>query len=168
VTLHNYPQFLQEYERPDGHLQDLGATDILRTRELGVPRYNEFRRLLRLKPAKDFDALTSNPEWASEISRVYNGDIEQVDLVIGLYAERLPAGFASSDTGFRIFILMASRRLNADRFFTDYYTPACYSQIGLDWIDNNNMASVLLRHYPQLRPSMASVSNAFKSWAYIN
>jgi hypothetical protein len=168
VTLHNYPQFLQEYERPDGHLQDLGATDILRTRELGVPRYNEFRRLLRLKPAKDFDALTSNPEWASEISRVYNGDIEQVDLVIGLYAERLPAGFASSDTGFRIFILMASRRLNADRFFTDYYTPACYSQIGLDWIDNNNMASVLLRHYPQLRPSMASVSNAFKPWAYIN
>jgi hypothetical protein len=63
---------------------------------------------------------------------------------------------------------MASRRLNADRFFTDYYTPACYSQIGLDWIDNNNMASVLLRHYPQLRPSMASVSNAFKPWAHIN
>ena len=30
---------------------DLAATDILRTRELGVPRYNEFRRLLHLKPA---------------------------------------------------------------------------------------------------------------------
>lgn len=164
VTLHNYPRFLQEYERPDGHLQDLCATDILRTRELGVPRYNEFRRLLRLAPAKDFHALTPNPEWAKEISRVYNGDIEQVDLLVGLYAERLPAGFASSDTGFRIFILMANRRLNADRFFTDYYTPAAYSQIGLDWIDDNNLASVLLRHYPQLRPSMASITNAFKPW----
>ena len=42
--LHNFPRFLQEYERPDGKLQDLAATDILRTRELGVPRYNEFRR----------------------------------------------------------------------------------------------------------------------------
>jgi hypothetical protein len=165
VTLYNYPRFLQEYERPDGHLQDLGATDILRTRELGVPRYNEFRRLLRLKPAKNFDALTANPEWAKEISRVYNGEIEQVDLIVGLYAERLPAGFASSDTGFRIFLLMASRRLNADRFFTDYYTPAVYSQIGLDWIDDNNMTSVLIRHYPQLRPSMESITNAFKPWA---
>lgn len=164
VTLHNYPRFLQEFERPDGHLQDLGATDILRNRELGIPRYNEFRRLMRLAPAKDFDALTQNPEWAEEISRVYNGDIEQVDLLVGLYAERLPAGFASSDTGFRLFILMANRRLNADRFFTDYYTAAAYSQIGLDWIDDNNMASVLLRHYPQLRPAMASITNAFKPW----
>ncbi len=166
VTLHNYPRFLQEFERSDGHLQDLGATDMLRTRELGVPRYNEFRRLLRLEPAKDFHALTDNPDWAEEISRVYNGDIEQVDLVVGLYAERRPAGFASSDTGFRIFILMASRRLNADRFFTDYYTPAVYSQIGLDWITSNNMASVLLRHYPQLRPAMTSITNAFKPWTY--
>jgi hypothetical protein len=30
ITLHNYPRFLQEYERPDGRLMDLAATDILR------------------------------------------------------------------------------------------------------------------------------------------
>ena len=51
VGLHNFPRFLQEFLRPDGKLKDLAATDILRTRELGVPRYNEFRRLLHLKPA---------------------------------------------------------------------------------------------------------------------
>ena len=45
VTLHNFPRFLQEFTRPDGRVMDLGAVDILRTRELGVPRYNEFRRL---------------------------------------------------------------------------------------------------------------------------
>ncbi len=37
-------------------------------------------------------------------------------------AEDFPEGFAFSDTAFRIFILMASRRLNSDRFFTDYFT----------------------------------------------
>jgi hypothetical protein len=164
VTLHNFPRNLQEFHRPDGSLQDLAATDILRSRELGVPRYNEFRRLLRLRPAASFDELTDNPEWARQIEAVY-GDIERVDLTVGMYAERRPTGFAFSDTAFRIFILMASRRLNSDRFFTTDYTPAVYTPAGLDWIDDNSMTSVLLRHYPQLRPALGRVPNAFTPWA---
>ena len=50
IVLNNFPRFLQEFERPDGKLMDIAATDILRSRELGVPRYNEFRRLLHLAP----------------------------------------------------------------------------------------------------------------------
>ena len=49
VTLHNFPKFLQEFVRPDGAVTDLAATDILRHRELGVPRYCEFRRQLGLR-----------------------------------------------------------------------------------------------------------------------
>jgi len=52
-------------------------------------------------------------------------------LMVGLFAERLPEGFAFSDTAFRIFILMASRRLNSDRFFTTDFTPEVYSEPGL-------------------------------------
>jgi len=164
VTLHNFPKFLQEYHRPDGHLQDIAATDILRSRELGVPRYNEFRRLLHLAPAADFDDLTDNPEWAREIEQIYHGNIEDVDLTVGALAERRPTGFAFSDTAFRIFILMASRRLNSDRFFTTDYTPAVYTQAGMDWISNNSLATVLLRHYPQLRPAIGALPNAFAPW----
>jgi Animal haem peroxidase len=57
--------------------------------------------------------------------------------LVGMFAERLPAGFAFSDTAFRIVILMASRRLNSDRFFTEYYLPEVYTRAGLDWIDHN-------------------------------
>ncbi|MGW4587153.1 peroxidase family protein [Amycolatopsis thermoflava] len=164
VTLHNFPKHLQQFQRPDGHLQDLAATDILRSRELGVPRYNEFRRLLHLPPARDFRDLTADPEWAEEIRRAYDGDIEQVDLTVGMFAERRPEGFAFSDTAFRIFVLMASRRLNSDRFFTEYYTPQVYSEAGLAWIRDNSMATVLTRHYPGLRPVLATVDNAFAAW----
>ncbi|WP_067502334.1 peroxidase family protein [Actinoplanes sp. TFC3] len=164
VTLHNFPKFLQEYERPDGNLQDLAATDLLRSRELGVPRYNEFRRQLHLEPAATFEDLTDNKEWAEQIRQAYDGDIEKVDVTVGMFAERLPAGFAFSDTAFRIFILMASRRLNSDRFFTDYYQPEIYTSEGLKWIDDNTMVSVLLRHHPELRPAMAKVTNAFQPW----
>jgi hypothetical protein len=130
-----------------------------------VPRYNEFRRLLHLAPARNFDELTDNPEWAREIERTYQGDIERVDLMVGAFAEPRPAGFAFSDTAFRIFILMASRRLNSDRFFTNDYTPAVYTQVGMDWINDNSMATVLVRHYPQLRPSIGALPNAFQPWA---
>ena len=164
VTLHNFPRDLQRFVRPDGQLMDLGAVDILRSRELGVPRYNAFRRLLHLDPAHDFDTLTDNPVWAEEIRRVYRGDIEAVDLSVGMFAEPRPKGFAFSDTAFRIFALMASRRLNSDRFFTRDYTPQVYTQVGLDWIDDNTMATVLLRHHPELGPAMRAVTNAFVPW----
>jgi hypothetical protein len=102
------------------------------------------------------------------LRRIYNNDINMVDLMIGLYAEwaspQTPQGFGFSDTAFRIFILMASRRLNSDRFFTDSYTPQVYSQAGFDWVTNNDMTTVLVRHFPALAPMLASVKNPFFPW----
>jgi Animal haem peroxidase len=165
LVLNNYPRFLQEFQRPDNdRLMDLAATDILRTRELGVPRYNEFRRLLHLKPAGSFTDLADSPELAAKLSRVYGGDIERVDTIVGMFAEKRPEGFGFSDTAFRIFILMASRRLNSDRYFTKDFTPEMYTQTGMDWVQGTTMTDVLVRHYPQLRPVLRGVSNAFAPW----
>jgi hypothetical protein len=165
ISLHNYPRFLQQLERPDGSRLDLAATDILRVRERGVPRYNQFRRLFRLRPAESFSELTHNADDAEQIRHLYDDDIERVDLMIGLYGEPKPKGFGFSDTAFRVFILMASRRLKSDRFFTRDYTAEMYTQAGLDWIDDSAMASVLLRHYPSLSPALRGVRNAFAPWA---
>ena len=87
--------------------------------------------------------------------------------MVGLYAEPLPQGFGFSDTAFRVFILMASRRLKSDRFFTEDYTAETYTQAGLDWIDETTMIDVLLRHYPQLAPALQGVENAFHPWKKI-
>jgi hypothetical protein len=95
---------------------------------------------------------------------VYDNDIDSVDLMVGLYAEPLPAGFGFSDTAFRIFILMASRRLKSDRFFTTDFTPRVYTQTGMDWIANNTFSSVLLRHAPGLGRALRGVNNAFAPW----
>lgn len=165
ITLHNYPRQLQQFERPDGTLQDLGATDILRSRELGVPRYNEFRRLFHLNPIASFDDLTQNPVWREDLRRVYSDDVEQLDLMIGLFAENPPQGFAFSDTAFRVFVLMASRRLNSDRFFTVDFNDRVYTRAGMDWIKDNTMTSVILRHYPALTPAFRGVTNAFAPWS---
>jgi hypothetical protein len=167
ITLHNYPRSLQNFQRPDGIPQDLAATDVLRTRELGVPRYNEFRNLLHLEPIKKFEDLTDNPVWVEELRRVYNDDVDQLDLMIGMYAENPPRGFAFSDTAFRIFVLMASRRLNSDRFLTTDYNERVYTKTGIDWVNDTDMVTVLLRHYPALAPALRSVENAFWPWTEV-
>jgi hypothetical protein len=59
---------------------------------------------------------------------------------------------------------MANRRLKSDRFFTVDYTPRVYTQTGIDWINNNGFASVLLRHVPQVQPALAHVDNPFAPW----
>jgi Animal haem peroxidase len=169
LILHNFPDFLCRLELPpdasgEREIVDLGAIDVLRDRERGVPRYNRFRRLLRLKPATSFEELTDNAEWARELREIYKDDVERVDLLVGTLAETPPKGFGISETAFRIFLLMATRRIKSDRFFTDDYTPRVYSQIGLDWIGKNDMTSVLLRHYPELKPTLWRTRNAFAPW----
>jgi hypothetical protein len=174
ITLHNYPQFLRNLTIPkhaaqDGSIVperklDLAATDIMRDRERGVPRYNKFRELLNKKPLQSFDELTSNKIWADELRELYKGDINRVDTVVGMFAEDLPEGFGFSDTAFRVFILMASRRLKSDRFFTTDWTSKVYTQVGMDWINSNDMSTVLLRHYPDLAPALHGVKNAFAPW----
>jgi hypothetical protein len=165
VCLHNFPKYLQAFRRPDtGALMDLSATDIVRCRELGVPRYTAFRRFLHLPVPETFDDITSNQQWAAELHAVYNGDIDSVDLLPGMFAEDRPEGFAFSDTAFRIFILMASRRLNSDRFFTTHFTDEVYTPEGITWIEDNTMVTVLTRHFPELEPYVGGSSNAFAIW----
>ena len=164
ITLHNFPRHLQNLELDNGERFDLAAVDILRDRERGVPRYNQFRRLLGKGPVKSIDELTDNPAWRQQIRRVYNNDLEKVDLMTGLFAEPLPEGFGFSETAFRIFVLMASRRLKSDRFFTDDYRKEVYTEFGIDYIRQNSMLTLLTRHFPALRPALEGVENAFAPW----
>ncbi|NEO31878.1 MAG: peroxidase [Symploca sp. SIO3C6] len=164
ITLHNYPLLLQKLVRDNGEVFDLAAVDILRDRERGVPRYNEFRELIGRGRITSFEEITDNQQWVRELRQVYNNDINSVDLMVGMFAENPPEGFGFSDTAFRIFILMASRRLKSDRFFTKDYTAEVYTQFGLDWIDNNSMLSVLRRHFPTVAPALFGVENAFAPW----
>ena len=80
---------------------------------------------------------------------------------------RRPQGFGFSDTAFRIFILMASRRLQSDRFLTVDFRPEIYSPFGMDWIANNGMTSVILRHCPELAAMLPRDASAFAPWRLV-
>jgi hypothetical protein len=113
-------------------------------------------------------------------------NVEDVDTVVGTLAEfTRPHGFAISETQFVVFILNASRRLFSDRFFTSSFRPEFYTQMGVNWVNNNGpggpvmeegmpnghkqavspLKRVLLRTMPELAGELAPVVNAFDPWA---
>lgn len=165
LSLKNYPQFLRNLDVPLVGNIDLATIDVLRDRERGVPRYNEFRRQIGLNPITKFEDLTDDPTILAELKRIYENDVEKIDALVGELAETVrPDGFAFGETAFQIFIMNASRRLITDRFYTKDYTPEVYTEAGIEWVENNTMVDVLKRHFPELNTSLVGMDNAFKPW----
>ena len=169
LELNNFPRFMQELSIPGNPVFDMGAIDILRARERGVPRYNAFRRELGLNPIRSFDDLTDDTAVVAKLEEVYDDDVEQLDLMIGTLAEqapdRRPTNFGFGETMFQIFILNASRRLQADRFYTDDYREEVYSAEGLAWVDDSSFKKVILRHFPELAATgLGNIKNVFEPW----
>ncbi|KAF9266798.1 feebly protein [Marasmius fiardii PR-910] len=165
ITNKNFPDFLRNLKSPDGLHRDLATVDILRDRERGVPRYTEFRRLLRMSIPKTFEEMTGgDKELAKELSELYDGNIDLVDTLVGSHCEPLPKGFGFSETAFRIFILMASRRLKSDRFIAGQWNAEAYTKEGLHWVQYNGMKDVLVRHFPELKGVLKHSKNVFAPW----
>jgi len=112
---------------------------------------------------RSFEQMSNDPELVEALRKVY-GHPDKVDLMVGMYAETPPEGFGFSDTAFRVFILMASRRVLSDRYFTNDFRPEVYTQAGFDWVNNNNMTTLLLRHFPELTPILQLAINPFAPW----
>jgi hypothetical protein len=184
LILHNYPNYMRDLTRETpgptvGNTReviketiDLATIDILRDRERGVPRYNRFRELFHLKPIKSFDELRNDPEHPEipeQLRAIYgqtNGrdNVDALDLMVGMFAEAKPDGFAISDTAFRVFILMASRRIKSDRFMAQGFNADVFTPEGIEWVNNNSMLSILCRHHPELAPALYGLENAFVPW----
>ncbi|KAI7007630.1 heme peroxidase, partial [Hortaea werneckii] len=165
ITNNNYPRFMQQLKTPDGQVRDMGTVDIVRDRERGVPRYTTFRKLLRMDVPKTFEELTGgNKELAQKLSKIYDGDIDKVDTLVGSHSEPVPPGFGFSDTAFRIFILMASRRLKSDRFIAGAWNADMYTKEGFQWVQNTTMSDVLSRHFPKLGQVIPKKTNVFAPW----
>lgn len=104
-----------------------------------------FQGTVRCDDNKTFLEMTGgNETLAKKLDEVY-GDIEKVDMVVGCQVEPLPKGFGFSDTQFRVFILMASRRLKSDRFIATQFNEKTYTPEGFHWITYTTMKDILIR-----------------------
>ncbi|KAM1296031.1 hypothetical protein TB1_015144 [Malus domestica] len=171
VTLWNYPSWLRDLVAHDSNGEDredpvdMAALEIYRDRERGVARYNEFRRNLLMIPISRWEDLTDDQEVTEALKEVYGDDVEKLDLLVGLHAEEKIKGFAISETAFFIFLLIASRRLEADRFFTTNFNSKTYTEKGLEWVNKTEtLKDVIDRHFPDMTRRWMKCSSAFSVW----
>lgn len=180
LVLNNFPKFMQELQIPVIGKMDLAMVDVMRDRERGVPRYNQFRRAINLRPITKYadffpDGVAkteAQKEILNKFYKVYgrdengNDNIEDIDLLVGTSAEEVrPLNFGFGETMFQIFILMASRRLMADPFYTDLYNSSVYTAEGIKWVDEQGfMDRVIGRHMPELKAHMKGLDSAFAPW----
>ncbi|KAI5660257.1 hypothetical protein M9H77_29050 [Catharanthus roseus] len=172
LTLWNYPSWMRNLiahdidgeDRPDP--VDMAALEIYRDRERGVARYNEFRRNLLMIPISRWEDLTDDEKVIEALREIYDDDVEKLDLQIGLHAEKPIKGFAISETAFFIFLLIASRRLEADRFFTTNFNAKTYTEKGLEWVNKTeSLKEVIDRHFPDMTKKWMRCECAFSVWS---
>ena len=105
LTLHNIPQFMQNIRLPrldsPGKQIDLAALDLIRDREHGVPRFNEFRRQYGLRQLTGYDDFFPKPlsgcayateplqpcpgtyqQWSQQLREVYGTHVCDASKVI--------------------------------------------------------------------------------------
>ncbi|PWA91356.1 heme peroxidase [Artemisia annua] len=84
------------------------------------------------------------------LREVYDDDVEQLDLLVGMVAEKKIKGFAISETAFVIFIIMASE---------------LYTKKGMEWVNTmESLKDVLDRHYPEMTNRWMHSESAFTVW----
>lgn len=60
-------------------------------------------------PISKWEDLTDDQEAIDVLREVYGNNVESLDLLVGLMAEKKIKGFAISETAFFIFLVMAPR-----------------------------------------------------------
>ncbi|KAI3409556.1 uncharacterized protein J3R85_019154 [Psidium guajava] len=171
LSLWNYPSWMRNLvpQDVDGEDRldpiDMAALEIYRDRERGLARYNEFRRNLLMIPISRWEDLTDDKQVIEALQEVYGDDVEKLDLLVGLHAEEKIKGFAISETAFFIFLMIASRRLEADRFFTTNFNARTYTPKGLEWVNKTEtLKDVIDRHFPDMTRKYMRCSSAFAVW----
>jgi hypothetical protein len=90
LHLQNHPLFLQNLamphlDSPSGKL-DIAALDIIRDRERGVPRFNEFRRQIGLKTLSSFDDFVDRrPQTPATTRRAQEKVVAKIRAIYGTH-----------------------------------------------------------------------------------
>jgi alpha-dioxygenase len=157
------PQNSDGTDRPEP--VDLACLEIFRDRERSIARYNQFRRSMMMPTIRKWEDLTQDKGILTIIRELYGDDVERLDILVGLLLEKKPPGFAISETAFFIFVIMASRRLEADPLFTTNFNEEVYTKEGFKWVNTTEgLKDVLRRHYPDLLGDWMTATSAFSVW----
>jgi peroxidase len=100
-----------------GPQDDLAAVNIRRGEDFGLGHLNDVRNDLGLKEYKSFSQITNDKATVAALEKAYHGDVDAVDLWVGVLAEKPFHGGAIGQTGHEIIERQFEALRDGDRFY---------------------------------------------------
>jgi len=128
---------------PPPNSSDLGATNIQRGRDHGLPSYNDALRALSLTAHADFTTISDDPQIIADLQALY-ASVDDIDPYVGGLAEIKNPG---SNLGplFQTVIKNQFQRLrDGDRYW--YEAPDMFTADELAEIYNTTLAKIIMRN----------------------
>ena len=119
---------------------DLGAFDVQRGRDHGLPDYNATRVAYGLDPVTGFDQITSNINLQQRLAAVY-GNVNNVDLFVGGMAEDHAPGASVGPLFKAIMVTQFEQLRDGDRF----WYQNVFSGSDLANLESTTLADVIRR-----------------------
>lgn len=141
------PLELRNFSLPDGNEDsyiDYWAVAVNIGRERGVPGYNTVREAFGFRRADTFDKITDDLHVAGFLERIYNNDIDDIDLWVGMLSERPLFGRAFGHMLNTIYAEQFTILRDADRYF--YKADPTFNSRDLRFMEKVSLAEVILRN----------------------
>jgi hypothetical protein len=172
LGLHNTPRAVVSTQGAQGAAPrevNFAVIDVARNRERKLPRFNQLRSYIGLRPLASIDELV--PPWSEDnaVLRELYGTVDEIDLHVGLLAEARMPRCAVGETTYAIFQVQTDKRIRCDPFFTKFYDEAFYTRAGMELVERATMRDIIERHYPALDATRAFCStpkSAMRKRAY--
>ncbi len=101
---------------------DLASLNIQRGRDHGLPSYNAVRRLVGLRPARDWRDISPDPQVRQRLASVYDS-VDDIDLWVGGLCEPHVPGAMVGPVFHRILVEQFIRLRDGDRFWYEQALP---------------------------------------------
>lgn len=122
---------------------DLAALNIQRGRDHGLADYNAYRTQFTGSPASSFSDVTSDPVLQNTLNTLYDGDINDVDVWVGLLSEdKLP----SAEIGATLHNMLSVQfgRLRDGDYYFYLNDPALANDVST--IQNTSLSDLIKRN----------------------
>jgi prostaglandin-endoperoxide synthase 2 len=144
IGLQNTPVFLLPAER----------ASLAFARRARLQPYNRYREKFDLPPLRSFAELTPRqPELAAQLQRLY-GTVDQLEYVVGVFAEEAQAGSLFGDLMGRMVAYDALTQIYSNPLISrNVFNAATFTPIGLDTIaDTPSFQALVERNITAARP----------------
>ena len=117
------------------------------TRRFKLRSYNEYREAFSLPRLKNFEELTGdNDKLREDLKKFYNNKIDDVEWLVGIFAEKHGDGFALGDLMARMVAYDAFTHALTNPLLSKFtFNSKTFSPVGMNIIENTKTLSDIVR-----------------------